>query len=170
MERLQILLDVDGPLNPCDAKPTRRPVGYETFRISPTGWLDRKPLRVWLSREHGPQLVEFAERLDADLVWATTWEFDANKFIGPEIGLPELPVIEWGFSAVHWKFDAVLEYTAGHPFVWLDDDFARFDKERAWFEAERAKDPVPYRLHWVDPRIGITVLDLNQIERWYRSL
>lgn len=156
-------------MNPYGAKPTRRPVGYETHRISPTNWIERKPLRVWLNPDHGAELLALAERLDADLVWATTWEHDANKFIAPEIGLPELPVIEFGFKAERWKFTGVLEYTAGRPFVWLDDDFRHFPHELLWFEAERAKDPESYRLHFVDPRIGITDLDLTKIERWYRS-
>jgi len=32
-----------------------------------------------------------------DLIWATTWEHDANKHIAPRLGLPPLPVVE--FSA-----------------------------------------------------------------------
>jgi hypothetical protein len=45
-----LLLEVDGPLNPCAAKPSRRPVGYETHRARPSGWRlheARRPLRVW---------------------------------------------------------------------------------------------------------------------------
>ncbi len=40
---------------------------------------------------HGPQLLS----LPFDLVWATTWEEEANTFIAPVLGLPELPYLTW---------------------------------------------------------------------------
>jgi len=124
---------------------------------------------VWLAPEHGPALLAFAAEHDAELAWATTWEHEANDYIGPAIGLPVLPVIEWGFKAFHWKFDGVLEYAKDRPFVWLDDDFDRFPTERDWF-AEQRKGQPPYRLHYVSPRIGLTSLDLDQAGRWLRSI
>ena len=92
-----LFLDVDGPLNPFAAKPTRRPSGYVTHRLMPAGWTGTtrgrrpKPLRVWLNPDHGPALTG----LPVELVWATTWEHEANRLIGPRIGLPSLPVVEW---------------------------------------------------------------------------
>jgi hypothetical protein len=38
------------------------------------------------------------------LVRYTTWEHESNEFIGPRIGLPELPVIEFGLDGTRWKF------------------------------------------------------------------
>jgi hypothetical protein len=125
-------------------------------------------LRVWLNPAHGAMLVDFAGRRGMELVWCTTWEHDANVMIGPVIGLPELPVIEWGFSAVMWKFKGVLEYATGRPLAWLDDDFGRFGTERAWFERERA--PVPTLLHHVDPRVGLTPADLEAVASWRAAL
>ena len=167
MSRALALLDVDGPLNPYAAKPTRRPEGYTTHRIRPTGWVERKDLRVWLAPEHGPMLLAWAAEFDVELAWATTWEHDANLFIGPAIGLPELPVVEWGFTAFHWKFDGVLKFADGRSVVWFDDDFDHFAEERAWFELQRRG--VPTLLHHVDPRIGLTDLDLGVAGRWLRS-
>lgn len=158
-----LLIDVDGPLNPYAAKPTRRPAGYSTFRLAPKGINPAKPLRVWLNEDHGKILLDFAKEFDCELVWATTWEDDANFMIGPRIGLPKLPVIHFGWKAFKWKYNAVLDYCDGRPFVWLDDDFDNYKKERRWFESER-KDP--YLLHWTDPKRGILDKDLATVGQW----
>ncbi|MFH9351980.1 hypothetical protein [Kitasatospora sp. NPDC017646] len=106
MGRPVLLLDVDGPLNPDAVKPHRRPEGYGTHRLMTPRWeaAERrrlawwgtphkapKPLRVWLNPAHGPALTA----LPYDLVWATTWEEEANAYIAPLLGLPELPFIAW---------------------------------------------------------------------------
>lgn len=164
------LLDVDGPLNPTDGKPTRRPHGYTTHRLRPVGFEHAKnPLRVWLAPEHGPMLRRWAERLDVELVWATTWEHDANRMIGPVIGLPELPVIEFGQhpgTIEGWKYPAVAAYAAGRPLLWFDDDFRARRLQEAQAAFLEARKGVPTLLHHVDPRIGLNVLDLNVAERW----
>lgn len=171
-----LLLDVDGPLNPYAAKPTRRPEGYITLRLRPAGWERAKnPLRVWLNPEHGPMLLKFAEEHGAELVWATTWMADANTMIGPAIGLPPLPYIDYidhPGTVRGWKYPATLEYAANRPLVWVDDDFGALDRIRdrdAFMEARRTAG-LPTKLHHVDPRIGLTVLDLRQIGRWLKSL
>lgn len=91
-----LLIDVDGPLNPYAAKAQRRPEGYRTHRMRPTGWTEAeqaKPLRVWLNPDHGAELLALAEVYE--LVWATTWKDEANDWIGPHLGLPRLPFIDW---------------------------------------------------------------------------
>ena len=158
---MKILLDVDGPLNPYAAKPTRRPEGYETFRLKPQG--RKKPLRVWLNKNHGQMLTDFAAENDCEIIWCTTWEHEANTMIGPRIGLPTLPVITFGWEAHQWKYNAVLEYTAGEPFIWFDDDFFEYKKELRWFENNRKE---PCSLHWIDPKIGITQQDLHKAKEW----
>ncbi len=58
-----LLIDVDGPLNPYAAQAQRRPEGYSTHRMRPTGWTaaeSRRPLRVWLNHTHGAQLLALA--------------------------------------------------------------------------------------------------------------
>jgi hypothetical protein len=88
-----LLVDVDGPLNPYAAKPEKRPAGYVTHRMRPTGWdaPHIKPLRVWLNPDHGPALL----KLPYDLVWCTTWQAEANVWIGPHLGLPDLPHVSF---------------------------------------------------------------------------
>lgn len=164
MSRPLLLLDVDGPLNPFAAKATRRPEGFITRRLAPGG----VTYRVWLNPLHGGQLLRFAEKHDVELVWATTWEHEANRLIGPVIGLPELPVIEWGFKAIMWKFNGVLEYAEGRPLAWLDDDFGLFKTEREWFEKERGD--IPTLLHHVSPRTGFTAEDLQAVAAWREAL
>ena len=153
-----LVLDVDGPLNPYLADPV--PDGYEVH--------DLLGYRVLLNPSMGPELTAFADLHGMELAWATTWEHDANRYIGPLIGLPELPVIEWGLNAKFWKFNGVLEYAGDRPLAWLDDDFRHFPHEEDWFRRER--DWVPTLLHEVDPAVGITDLDLEAIEEWVKSL
>jgi hypothetical protein len=169
VSRALLLLDVDGPLNPCEAKAHRRPHGYETFRLRPSDLHpSEKPFRVWLAPEHGPMLRRFAEQHDLEMVWATTWQHDANTMIGPKIGLPELPVIEFKglFNSDAWKWAAVADYADGRPLVWFDDDFALPWHSRAATVFQQVREGLPTLLHRVDPRIGLTVLDLNQAGRW----
>ncbi|WP_112232642.1 hypothetical protein [Lentzea atacamensis] len=115
------------PLNPYLAKPTRRPAGYTTHRIRPAGF--SRPLRVWLDPSHGPWLLSLAVAADADLVWATTWEQEANEFIGPRLGLPELEWIDFGGRGAdhrdghHGKVPAITEWAGTRPIAWLDDEF-----------------------------------------------
>lgn len=151
-----LLVDVDGPLNPFAAKPTRRPEGYTTHRLH--------QYRVWLNPDHGPMLLGFAERHRMELAWCTTWEHDANTMIGPRIGLPELPVVEFGFTATRWKFGAVLDFAGDRPVAWLDDDFAEFPEFRDEFLAARGDRPT--LLHHVSPRIGLTQADLDAVAQW----
>lgn len=166
-----LFVDVDGPLNPYAAKPTRRPEGYLTHRMSPADWAreypDAQPLRVWLNPEHGPMLLS----LPVELVWATTWEHDANEWIGPRIGLPELPVVEWPdrpFGATDgrlWKTQPVADYAAGRPFAWIDDQLT--DADVRWCELRY---PAPTLLLPINPAIGLARNDIAAIGRWAEEI
>ncbi|KAB8186939.1 hypothetical protein FH608_046475 [Nonomuraea phyllanthi] len=115
-----LLLDVDGVLNAL-----QRP-GPEWIATRALGF------RLLLNPSHGPMLLKLAEETGAELTWATTWEHDANREIGPKVGLPEMPVIELGSAhdvpGVLWKTPAVAEYVKGRPFVWFDDDLNDADE------------------------------------------
>ncbi|MDX2749618.1 hypothetical protein PV413_03370 [Streptomyces scabiei] len=174
-----LLLDVDGPLNPFDAPAHRRPAGYQTHRLKPDGWIAQhpgvpeqrvKPLRVWLNPTHGPTLLA----LPFELVWATTWEHDANEWIGWRIGLPrerDLPVIEFGDQfadrpdGTYVKTWRVVEYAAGRPFVWVDDQIT--DVDRAYVDRHHNG---PALLHWVDPGKGLTHDDFAVLTDWAARL
>ncbi|WP_435601301.1 hypothetical protein [Streptomyces sp. C10-9-1] len=171
--RPALLLDVDGPLNPYGAPSHRRPDGYTTHRLDPltgdgvTRWttLHRRPLRVWLNPGHGQELL----RLGYDLVWATTWVHEANTMIGPNVGLPELPYIAWGSEQersqvqppLYWKTPFIVEWAAGRPFAWVDDEITDADRE---YVAQH-HDGLAL-LHRVDPRLGLLHEDFIVLAAW----
>ncbi|MEV6242023.1 HAD domain-containing protein [Lentzea sp. NPDC051838] len=167
LSRPAILVDVDGPLNPFLAKPTLRPIGYSTHRIRPAGF--SRPLRVWLDPSHGPWLLSLAAATRADLVWATTWEHEANKFIGPLLGLPELEWIDFGgrgadhHDGLHGKVPAIAEWAGTRPIAWLDDEFQPRDPE--WATSRPGTLLVP-----VDPREGIGIEHLSQVHTFLTNV
>lgn len=170
------LIDVDGPLNPWQANPNRRPDGYQTHRMRPIGWEHprRKPLRVWLNPSHGPALL----KLPGTLTWATTWAHEANEWISPHLGLPELPVITWPDDqktpsspywtappAVHWKTNTIVEYAAGRPFAWVDDELTDLDRDYV-----KRHHQGPALLHHVSPRLGLLAEDFEKLTAWAHGL
>ena len=176
-----LFLDVDGPLNPFAAKPSRRPDGYQTHRMTPQRWMAAecaqlaaqgrpfkraKPLRVWLNPAHGPALLA----LPVELVWATTWEQDANEWIGPVLGLPALPVVHWPEhssrpaqdpDSLFWKTKPLAEYAAGRPFAWVDDQITMADWR--WCATQH---PAPTLLQPIHPARGLTPSDFATLDRW----
>jgi hypothetical protein len=159
-----LFLDVDGPLNPYQAKDTERPKGYATHRMRPTGWKDlrRKPLRVWLKHSHGADLLA----LPYELVWATTWQEEANEWIAPHLGLPELPVVKFGTpgpigTSLHWKTKDLVEYADGRDFLWVDDEVTNRDQQYI-----NANHSGRGQAHWVSSRIGLTDKDFDAIYGW----
>ena len=136
-----LMLDVDGPLNPFGAMPDDCPPGYEQHSLMPPSWAaleelriaassrarEPLPLPVWLNPAHGARLLA----LPFELIWATTWEEEANEFIAPLVGLPALPCIAWqqprpvprGRGC--WKTPEVVAWAGGRPFAWVDDEVRR---------------------------------------------
>jgi hypothetical protein len=74
---------------------------------------------VWLNLNHGRDLLRVAYETGAELAWATNWHQMANQVVCQVLGLPQLPLAT---SPPKPKEQAVIEWTAGRPFVWLDDD------------------------------------------------
>ncbi|WP_151773986.1 hypothetical protein [Streptomyces abyssomicinicus] len=177
MSRPLLFLDVDGLLNPYAAQPERRPHGYTTLRVPRTGGSPepgrelsrhRRPLRVWLNPAHGPGLLG----LGFELCWATTWMADANRWIAPVLGLPQLPFVDFGDAllqerpdGVHWKTAALVEYAAGRPFAWVDDEQSGPDE--AYVTAHH---PAPALLHHVNPRVGLGDGDLGVLAAFAREV
>jgi hypothetical protein len=167
-----LLLDVDGPLNPFAARWRLRPRGFTTHRFKPADWIARNAplpeeqvpsLRVWLRARHGAQL----SALPYELVWATAWMHGANAHIGPVLGLPRLPVIEWremfapGPDGTHWKARHIVEWARGRPFAWVDDGIT--DHDRRYVSAHHDG---PALLHWVSPRRGLRAGDFSALREW----
>ncbi|WP_079176259.1 hypothetical protein [Actinacidiphila rubida] len=166
-----LFVDVDGPLNPYAAKPQRRPDGYVTIRVpweAGAGVYASRMLRVWLNPAHGAGLLA----LGYELCWATTWMDQANRWIGPVLGLPELPFVDFGNDlfaerpdGVHWKTERVVAYAAGRPFAWIDDELGPPDHA---FVA--AAHPAPALLHHVNPRLGLLDADFRALADFAASL
>ncbi|MFI8769655.1 hypothetical protein ACIGN6_32750 [Streptomyces sp. NPDC053792] len=152
-----LFLDVDGPLIPFGAESG----GYPTYPPAPPPAVS--PLLARLDPAQGPRLAA----LPYDLVWATTWEEDANTWVAPRLGLPDLPLLPWTDEpeepGVHWKTPALVAWAAGRPFVWVDDEIGAAD--RAWIAAHH---PGPALLHRVDARRGLGVADFEALAAWAR--
>lgn len=111
-----LFIDVDGVLN--------RLTPPSTGAVAPHSGC--APFGLNLSQGHGPALLALTDRFE--LVWATMWMEQANEYIGPAIGLPELPWVD--FSGWDAKAGALQEYAGDRPFVWLDDAPLQDDCER----------------------------------------
>lgn len=159
-----VLLDVDGVLNPF-ARPHR---GYKRHRCSPNGM----SFKLWLDSRHGPSLLGLAESAGAELAWASYWCENANVWIAPRVGLPELPFVpiprfpgaEEGWTLGAWKARHVAAWTQGRPFVWFED------------EPDAAKcvaaepDVARHLLVRIDPMTGLTDAHLASAADWLRAL
>jgi hypothetical protein len=147
-----IFLDVDGPLIPFRA----RPAGAGSAAVS------GNPLLGRLDPADGERLLGLGGRL----VWATTWMAEANEVIGPRLGLPELPVVDFPDDdeparGLHWKTAFLTRWAAGRPFVWIDDEVTGAD--RRWVRDNHTARAL---LHRADPFTGLTGADFSSIRRW----
>lgn len=129
LPNVRILLDVDGVLNAVCKRP------------DPDQWAAWKQAEcmgytIRYAPEVGRRLGALAATEGVELRWLTTWEHDANVWIGPLFGWPNALVMDrhdlaqqgWGglivATSTWWKYDeAKALYEAdGVPFVWVDDD------------------------------------------------
>ena len=158
-----MFLDVDGPLIPFGIPPGELPV-YPGL----TDDDDSHPGLARINPEHGRRLAA----LSCELVWATAWEHEANEQVALRIGLPQLAVVTWpSLTAaeedrderlgLHWKTRTLVEWAAGRPFAWVDDEVTAVD--RAWV---RAHHPGPALLHRVDPCQGLAEGDFEVLGEW----
>jgi hypothetical protein len=163
-----LFIDVDGPLNPYNASGrAARRMGYDNRRIF--------SFRVFLKRSHGQAL----RNLPFELVWGTTWEDEANTYIGPRLGLPDLPVCRFEYTAPHkfsgaslrtpanvyYKTPSIVQYAEGRPFAWIDDEIT--DADRRYVLDHHCG---PALLYWVDPAKGLANQDFEALDWWARSI
>ncbi|MFC4586393.1 HAD domain-containing protein [Sphaerisporangium corydalis] len=147
-ERPLLFLDVDGPLLPFGEDP------QGPARVTaPDSPLAR------LTAGIGRQLAA----LPCELVWATTWEDEANAVIAPRIGLPRLPVVSWPeptpqheredqWFGLCWKTRTLVNWASGRPFAWVDDEIT--DADREWVSAHHNGRAL---LHHVEPYRGLAI-------------
>ncbi|MFC4564886.1 hypothetical protein ACFO4E_23760 [Nocardiopsis mangrovi] len=151
-----LLIDVDGPLNRfAGGHRGAYRAGYRKYRMG-------QGHHLMLHPGHGRRLAA----LPFDLVWATTWEHEADQWIAPLLGLPPLPVIEWPdgaptYGRVHFKTPTVVDFASGRPFAWVDDEVTDEDRR---FVAEHHAGPA--LLHHVDPAVGLADDDFAALAEW----
>lgn len=165
MIKTALLLDVDGPLNPYNAKIL--PAGYTRHIMRPDSWVATKPLKVLLNPSHGPAL----ESLGSELIWATTWEHEANDWIGPHLGLPELAVIEWidqdirNPERLYWKTKRIVswmnEHRPGVAYVWIDDETTKRDKEYIQYYSDGLGTTLT-----INPKLGLKESNFDSLTQW----
>jgi hypothetical protein len=158
-----LLIDVDGPLNAyaTSNRQHRRNKIFREYKLD--------GFHVWLNPQHGEQLLALADRYE--LTWCTTWEHHANTLIGPRIGLPELPVLEFDKQRIgsddgtYFKTHAIVAFTAGRPFAWIDDEITERDQA---YVTEHHDGPA--LLHFVNPAHGLLDADFQALAEWAASL
>ena len=85
-----------------------------------------------------------------------------------------MPVVDWPESSefeeqderdgLHWKTRTLVDWAAGLPFAWVDDEIT--DPDREWV---RAHSRAPALLHRVDPRRGLVDADYTALAEWLRK-
>jgi hypothetical protein len=154
-----LFLDVDGPILPIGGSPTE--YGFQD---------GANPLLSRINPALGPLLLE----LGCQLMWATTWTDDANVLVCPILGLPELPVVTWPdppddgvdtWFGLHWKTRPLVDHANGRAFIWVDDEITEAD--RIWVSEHH---PGQALLHRVDPSLGLSIRDLNDLTQWIGAL
>ncbi|SPT49496.1 HAD domain-containing protein [Actinomadura madurae] len=159
-ERPLLFLDVDGPLLPFGEGPEgERPA------TTPDTALAR------LTMDVGRRLAA----LPGDLVWATTWEDEANVEIASRIGLPRLPVVKWPdpsgdheredrWFGLCWKTRTLVTWASARPFAWVDDEIT--DADREWVSAHHSGRAL---LHHVPSFRGLAGEDFVLLDHWLRT-
>jgi hypothetical protein len=155
-----LLLDIDGVLLPFRGK---LPHDVELITLPWGQEVAGSPSmrgRLTLLREH------------FEIHWASLWECDANKVIGPWHHLPQLPYISFidreedSFSYEDldgtfvifdkhstFKLSKVAEYVADRALAWIDDDL--HGDAFNWSEDRNLAD-IPTCLVRTDPKVGMT--------------
>lgn len=179
-----LLVDVDGPLNP-DPKPKGDGThsagdGWVAHQITPNNWGNRKPLQLLISQHVGQQLNELSKKFT--LIWATTWEDEANEFIAPLLGTKNWPVINWpkdahtyGSLGTHrgsWKTKHILTwlntYAPQTPWAWVDDEINRVD--RKYVKEYYGENPVAHKLIRVEEHIGLNTNHFDMLKKFADEL
>ncbi|WP_019545222.1 HAD domain-containing protein [Streptomyces sulphureus] len=150
-QRLLALIDVDGVLNPYGAPSC--PPGYTEHEL-----FEGEQVRV--NPAHGALLRRLVPHFD--LVWATSWEQDANRLLAPLLGLPALPLVEFPpHPGGHYdKFPEIARAVGDRPAAWLDD----LHSEAAFTWAAGRREPT--RLVPVDPCTGLLEEHIDEMLRF----
>lgn len=149
--KTRIYLDVDGCTNPYMFRGDEKPWEDLTLHENINGF------PVYGSHLLGAALLEISR----DIVWLTTWQGDADRWIAPLMGLPQglrhLPLI------THWKRDALLldQKASPCPFIWIDDDSATRFSFRETIMPHLIIEPLPH--------LGITAAQIKEMHEFAKD-
>jgi hypothetical protein len=138
-----LLLDVDGVIHVLGPEPAEGTLNSELLVSVRT-----------------PALIQrLAERFE--LVWATSWEDEANDVVAPLLGIPPLPVVRFDGDVplgVSYKLPPIQKYVGDRPFAWIDDDIG--NDVVAWARDRTA----PTLMLAIDPQSGLLEEDAAELE------
>lgn len=174
-----LLVDVDGVLNTelgCNKPREKCPCHPEWVRV----WARPEPqvraYKLTLNPGHGPLLRDLADDHDAELVWATYWQDEANVWVSPFVGLPEdmphvpiPPQFRQKHSPGTWKAQMIAAWAKGRPFVWFEDEL---DAPAALSDLAVSGefDLGPFLVVTVDPCVGLTADHIATAQTWLVDL
>lgn len=159
-----LLLDVDGVVNlglflsSRQRSKLRGSEGWVSTRVD--GRRDPYARRIVLNRNWGPLLLGLTDVFD--LAWATTWNREANWYIGPLLGLPELPVAP---AKPERKAFSVIPWTDGRPWAWLEDI-----ELELLHASVLTRVSTPHCPLLVDRQVGLTVAHAESARKWAERL
>jgi HAD domain in Swiss Army Knife RNA repair proteins len=142
MPRPVLLLDVDGVLNPYGTP--QCPPGFTEHDLFP----GEEPVR--LCPTHGEWITELRQVFD--VVWATSWNDEANRLLAPLLRIGVLPVVtmpQIPFQPRD-KVHAIAHFVGQRPAVWIDDLHA----PEAWTWSTTRQQPT--LLIPITPATGLT--------------
>ena len=114
----------------------------------------------------GERLRRLAEHYE--LIWATGWEERANDVLPRILGLPELPVVNFGgaaqFGTAHWKLEALAEAAKAGRWPGSTTPSTRAAT------SGRARVSQPTLLVPTEPRLGLEEAHAEALSAWARGL
>jgi len=116
-----IFVDVDGVVNPVVLRE-----GGEKLLALPHG-TDTQGYYLRLHKDYGRWLKQLSEDTESFLVWGSTWQIHANRWVGEYLELPHLSHLDlsqgrFSESLGSIKADAANKYADGNRFVFFDDE------------------------------------------------
>src|ERR1700721_1012422 len=118
-----ILVDVDGVLNVFISHHLHYCRCHQNWiqrRVRPAG--SGGSFKLQMNPAVGNSLLQLSNEFNADLIWMTTWEEDANREVGPWIGLPRLEVIPCPIRPYAWKGGGFGAWKAKQAADWANNN------------------------------------------------